>query len=355
MPTRSITPVILSGGSGTRLWPLSRQLRPKQLLPLVTERTLLQDTLLRVRSLGSRVEPSIVVCNEAHRFLVAEQLREIDVAPQTIVLEPAGRNTAPAIAVAALMTLRGRVFSRDLDPILLVLPADHVIQDTDAFVAAVEVAIEPAAQGRLVTFGVLPSRPEAGYGYLRVGESHGTWSELDCFVEKPDTATARQHLESGDYLWNSGMFLLPARRYLDELGRIAPTTLVKCQEAVATAEADVDFTRLGAAFLESPADSIDYAVMQKTRNAAIVPLEAGWTDVGSWAALHDVLEKDAQGNVLRGDVIADECRNSYVAATSRLVAVVGLEGIVVVETEDAVLVMAKDRAQRVKNTVERLP
>jgi mannose-1-phosphate guanylyltransferase len=364
-----IIPVILSGGSGTRLWPLSRELEPKQLLPLVTERTLLQETLLRTRGLAGRVEPPIVVCNEAHRFLVAEQFREIDVKPQAIVLESAGRNTAPATAVAALMAAEpslwerppGREESRPggrsyvgTNPILLVLPADHVILDAAAFVAAVDAAIEAAAEGRLVTFGIVPDRAETGYGYLRKGEMRGRWAVLERFIEKPDRATAERYVESGDYLWNSGMFVFTARAYLDELARLAPEMLDACRAAVAAAESDRDFTRLGPAFLDCRADSIDYAVMEKTRNAAVVPLAAGWSDVGSWAALHAVLEKDAGGNVLRGDVIVEACTNSYVAASGRLVAAVGLDRIIIVETADAVLVMAADESQRVKRIVDAL-
>jgi mannose-1-phosphate guanylyltransferase/mannose-6-phosphate isomerase len=351
-----ITPIVLSGGSGTRLWPLSRELHPKQLLPLVIDRTLLQETLLRTRGLDSatrRVAPPIVVCNEAHRFLVAEQLREIDASPQTIVLEPAGRNTAPAVAVAALLAQASA--PTGVDPILLVLPADHVILDTGAFVAAVEAAVEAAeAEGRLVTFGIVPNKPETGYGYLLTGASRGRWSLLDAFVEKPDLATAERYVESGRYLWNSGMFVFLASAYLEELGRHAPAMLEKCRAAIAAAERGEDFTHLGAAFLECPADSIDYAVMEKTRNAAVVALDAGWSDVGSWSALHAVLEKDADGNVLRGDVIAKGCTNSYVAAHGRLVATVGLDGIVVVETPDSVLVMAASHAQRVKEVVDAL-
>jgi mannose-1-phosphate guanylyltransferase/mannose-6-phosphate isomerase len=334
------------------LWPLSRELTPKQLLPLVTDRTLLQDTLLRLRELSDHIEPPIVVCNEAHRFVVAEQLREIGVAAQTIVLEPTGRNTAPAVAIAALLATAGPNRDLEADPILIVLPADHVILDTKRFVAAVRVAIEAAEQGRLVTFGIVPDRPETGYGYLHKGRAHGAWSELERFVEKPDAATAQRYVDSGEYFWNSGMFVLGARAYLGEVERVAPRMLDKCRAAIGGAEKDADFTRLGPAFLECPADSIDYAVMEKTRIGAVVPLAAGWSDVGSWAALHDVLEKDAHGNVLKGDAVVDGCRNSYVAATSRLVAVIGVEGIVVVETDDAVLVMAKESAQRVKNLVD---
>jgi mannose-1-phosphate guanylyltransferase/mannose-6-phosphate isomerase len=348
MTVRHIVPVILSGGSGTRLWPLSRELKPKQLLPLVTERTLLQETLLRAQALGDRVEPPIVICNDAHRFLVAEQVREIDVAARTIVLEPEGRNTAPAVAVAALLS------GGEGDSVLLVLPADHVILDTQRFVAAVDAAVAAAESGRLVTFGIVPDRAETGYGYLRVGKSQGAWAELERFVEKPDAATAERYVDSGEYLWNSGMFVFTVRAYLEDLARVAPTMLAKCREAVSGAVAGADFTRLGSAFLECPAESIDYAVMEKTQKAAVVPLAAGWSDVGSWVALHEVLEKGEGGNVLRGDVIVEACANSYIAASSRLVAAVGLDGIVVVETGDAVLVMAADQSQRIKQVVDKL-
>jgi mannose-1-phosphate guanylyltransferase/mannose-6-phosphate isomerase len=233
-----------------------------------------------------------------------------------------------------------------------VLPADHVILDTKAFVAAVRVAIDAAEQGRLVTFGIVPDRPETGYGYLHKGGAHGAWSALERFVEKPDVATAQRYVESGEYLWNSGMFALGARTYLGELERVAPRILDKCRAALGDAEKDADFTRLSPAFLDCPSDSIDYAVMEKTNFGAVVPLAAGWSDVGTWAALYEVLEKDEHGNVLKGDALLDGCRDSYVAATSRLVAVIGLEGVVVVETDDAVLVMSKDRAQRVKNLVD---
>jgi mannose-1-phosphate guanylyltransferase/mannose-6-phosphate isomerase len=346
---RKIIPVILSGGSGTRLWPLSREDRPKQLLPLVTDHTLLQETLLRTQHLGAHVERPIVVCNETHRFLVAEQLGEIGVPPQTIVLEPAGRNTAPAVAVAALLAV-----AIEPDAVLLVLPADHVILDVAAFATALAAALEAAAGGRLVTFGIVPTRPETGYGYLRVGKSHGAWAALDGFVEKPAAATARRYVDSGEHLWNSGMFVFRANVYLDELDKHAPGMVKACRTAVAAADASTDFTRLGPAFLESPADSIDYAVMEKTDNAAVVPLAAGWSDVGSWAALYEVLEKDDLGNTFRGDVVAKGCTNTCVVASERLVAAVGLEGVVIVETADAVLVTTANQSQRVKEIVDAL-
>jgi mannose-1-phosphate guanylyltransferase/mannose-6-phosphate isomerase len=350
--TQTVIPVILSGGSGTRLWPLSRPERPKQLLPLVTERTLLQDTLIRTRGLGARAGAPLVICNESHRFLVAEQLREIDAELRAIVLEPAGRNTAPAVAVAAELALADA--AGEDDPILLVLPADHVILDEPSFIAGVEQGLAAAASGKLVTFGILPDKPETGYGYIRCGKNHRGWAEVAEFVEKPDRATAESYISSGEYFWNSGMFLFNARAYRDELAAHSPTILPHCREALASAFEDADFLRLGKAFLDSPSDSIDYAVMERTADAAVVALDAGWSDVGSWSALYDVLEKDTHGNVLRGDVVAEACRGCYVAATGRQVAVIGMKGCVVVATDDAVLVMPHTRAQALKNVVERL-
>lgn len=352
-----VIPVILSGGSGTRLWPLSRELRPKQFLPLVTERTMLQETYLRTRKLEDRLRPPIVVCNDAHRFLVAEQMRAAGATPQTIVLEPEGRNTAPAVAVAASLALRAADASSSDDALLLVLPADHVIANPDAFADAARIAIEAAESGRLVTFGVVPDRPETGYGYLLkgpAGDASGRWFELERFVEKPDRPTAESYVESGRYLWNSGMFVFSARRYLDELERHAPAIASACARAADEAAVDADFTRLGPAFLESPSDSIDYAIMEKTSDAAVVPLDAGWSDVGSWPALHEILDKDADGNVVRGDVIASACRDCFISSSGRLVAAVGVEGHVIVETADAVLIVPHDAAQDVKRVVEAL-
>lgn len=374
---RAVIPVILSGGSGTRLWPLSRELRPKQFLPLVTERTMLQETYLRTRKISDFLGDPIVVCNEAHRFLVAEQMCALGAKPQTIVLEPEGRNTAPAVAIAAWLALaasRGAqpgasrpgadatgtaptATGDEADPLLFVLPADHVITDVDAFAAAARTAFDVAVQGYLVTFGVVPTRPETGYGYILRGEpgdDAGSWYRLERFVEKPSRPTAEDYVRSGRYLWNSGMFAFSARRYLEELARYAPRIGESCKRAAEEASRDADFTRLGAAFLESPSDSIDYAVMEHAQTAAVVPLDAGWSDVGSWPALHEVVDKDEAGNVLRGDVIAEGCRNCFISSSGRLVAVVGAEGYVVVETADAVLVMPHAAAQDVKRIVESL-
>lgn len=344
-----LVPVILSGGAGSRLWPLSRELYPKQLLPLLGPRTMLQATLQRLA--GIEVAAPIVVCNEAHRFLVAEQLRAIDCRVGAIVLEPAGRNTAPAIALAAHAALA----ANEDDALLLVLPADHVIRDVAAFQAAIAVAASAAQANHLVTFGVVPRNPETGYGYIRRGAAEGAAFCIAQFVEKPDGARAAQFVASGEHYWNSGMFLFRARRYLEELERHAPDIATACSMAFAGATHDLDFTRIDAGrFAACRSDSIDYAVMEKTAAAVVVPLDAGWSDVGSWASLQDASDPDADGNVLRGDVLALDTRGSYVYSEHRLVATVGLADCVVVETKDAVLVAPRDRVQDVKQLVTRL-
>ena len=350
---RPLVPVILSGGSGTRLWPLSRELKPKQFLPLVTERTLLQETAERALSLGDFVRPPLLICNEAHRFIAAEQLRAAGITPAGIVLEPTGRNTAPAVAVAALESLREHS-DPDIDPLLLVLPADHVILDGAAFAAAVRVALEAAEAGYLVTFGVVPDRPETGYGYIQSGRRHGSWAEVERFVEKPDAVTAERYVASGTYSWNSGMFVFPARGVLRELDRCVPGLVAACARALDAAARDSDFVRLGAEFRDCPSISIDNAVMEKTERAAVVPLAAGWNDIGSWPALHDILPRDEHGNSTAGDVLLHDCQGSYVASTGRCVAAIGLENVVVVETADAVLVAARDECQAVKEVVGKL-
>ncbi len=349
-----IIPVILSGGAGTRLWPLSRELYPKQLLPLAGEQTMLQETVTRLQGLDALGAP-LVVCNEHHRFLVAAQLSAIGVQPSAIVLEPVGRNTAPAVAVAALIACAGGE-----DPTLLVLPADHVITDSAALRAAVLSGTALAEAGSLLTFGIVPDKPETGYGYIRAGQPVGSRQpsaafEVAQFVEKPDLATAQEYVCSGDYYWNSGMFMFRASTYLAELERFAPEMLVACRQAVAAAVADLDFTRLDAeAFAACPGDSIDYAVMEKTAAAVVIPLDAGWNDVGSWSALWEIGARDGDGNVIKGDVLARDVRNCYLHASSRLVAAVGVEDHVVIETGDAVLVAPKDRVQDVKAIVEQL-
>ena len=351
-----ITPVILSGGAGTRLWPLSRELYPKQLLPLLGKETMLQATALRVTGLDAAAP--IVVCNEAHRFLVAEQLRTIDATAQAILLEPVGRNTAPAIALAALAALSAGKGGKT-DPLLLVLPADHVIRDVPAFQAAVRTAIRAAEAGRLVTFGVVPTVPETGYGYIRRGAALGAEAKgayaIAAFVEKPDAARAAEFLKGGDYLWNSGMFLFRASRFLEELDRHAPDIAVCCRQAFDAARHDLDFTRIGEQqFASCRSDSIDYAVMEKTDAAAVVQLAAGWSDVGSWSSLYEALATDANDNVTHGDVVLENCVGSYVHASSRLIAAVGLKNHVVVETKDAVLVAPMDQVQDVKALVTRM-
>ena len=345
-----LIPVILSGGAGTRLWPLSRELYPKQLLALLGPRTMLQQTAQRVAGLDCAAP--VVVCNEAHRFLVAEQLRALKLTPKAIVLEPFGRNTAPAIALAALAARRD---AGGVDPLLLVLPADHVIRDTAVFQQAVRTALPAAEQGQLVTFGIVPDRPETGYGYIQRGAAQGNVFRIARFVEKPDLERARQFVAAQDYYWNSGMFLFRAGRYLEELERLAPEMAHACRTAFEQGRKDLDFTRLDAAVFEGcPSDSIDYAVMEKTAGAVVVPLDAGWSDVGSWSALHDASDADADGNVAHGDVLQEDSSGCYLYAESRLVAAVGLRNHVVVETKDAVLVAPRDRVQDVKKLVNRL-
>ncbi|MBO9793803.1 mannose-1-phosphate guanylyltransferase/mannose-6-phosphate isomerase [Xanthomonas phaseoli] len=341
-----VLPIILSGGSGTRLWPLSRESYPKQFLPLVGDKSMLQSTWLRAAPVAGHAP--IVVANEEHRFMAAEQLQQLGVKPSAILLEPKGRNTAPAIAVAALEATRDGA-----DPLLLVLPSDHVIQNEAAFQAAVTLAATAAEQGKLVTFGIKPTAPETGYGYIKAGAGTGA-SAVERFVEKPDLATAQSYLASGEYYWNSGMFLFRASRYLEELRKFHPAIADACQKAWENGKRDADFTRLDKdAFAASPSDSIDYAVMEKTSDAVVVPLDAGWNDVGSWSSLLDVSSQDAQGNAHHGDVIQLDCQNTY-AYGSRLIAMVGLEDVVVVETPDAVLVGHRDRIQEVKDVVSQI-
>ena len=345
-----LVPVILSGGSGTRLWPLSRELLPKQLLALTGERTMIQDTAARLGGFPNATAP-VVVCNEAHRFLVAEQLREMGLPPAAILLEPVGRNTAPAIALAAHAALQ----IAGQDALILVLPADHVLGDLAAFQAAINRALPAAASGKLVTFGIVARTPETGYGYIRRAAGAGDVVPIAQFVEKPDAQRAQEFISSGEYFWNSGMFLVGAKRYLDELRAHAPDIAEVCERASATAVREKDFTRVDeATFAACRSDSVDYAVMEKTRDAVVTPLDAGWSDVGSWAALHDVLPGDERGNVVRGDVLLEDTQGCYVHADSRLVAALGLQDMVIVETADAVLVAPKAKVQDVKKLVARI-
>ncbi len=344
-----LTPVLLSGGVGSRLWPVSRETHPKQFLPLASELSMLQETLRRTS--GLEEGPPLVVCNEEHRFMVAEQLRQVNIKACALILEPQGRNTAPAVALAAIQALKA-----DPEALLLVLPADHLIQDVGAFARAVGRAVPLAAQGRLMTFGVVPSSPETGYGYIKCGAAlDAELYDLERFVEKPDAATAQAYLDSGNYLWNSGMFLLRAATYLEQLGVHAPAILGHCREAMAGAIADMDFVRPAAgAFLDCPSDSIDYAVMEKTDLGGVVSLDCGWSDVGAWSALWDVAERDSSGNACKGDVMLEGCSDSYFRSDSRLLAGIGVSDLVVVETADAVLVADRFRVQDVKLIVNRL-
>ena len=346
-----IVPVILSGGSGTRLWPLSREHYPKQLLALASELTMLQETAMRLEGAADHA-PALVVCNEEHRFLVAEQLRQVDSIPQDILLEPFGRNTAPALTLAALT-----VTAREPDALMLVMPADHVIRDQATFLDAVQKGRVEALAGRLVTFGIVPTQPETGYGYIRKGPllaATGAY-KVDRFVEKPDAATAHTYLESGEYLWNSGIFMMAAARWLEDIRRLRPDIADACMAAWQGGKRDMDFFRIGKdAFGRCPSESIDYAVMEKADNAVVIPLDAGWSDIGAWSSLWEASQRDTDGNVQQGDVMALDTHNALLIAQHRFVAAVGLEDVIVVETADAVLVAHKDKAQDVKTIVSRL-
>jgi mannose-1-phosphate guanylyltransferase/mannose-6-phosphate isomerase len=343
-----ITPVIMAGGVGTRLWPVSRKLYPKQFVSFQPGAlSLFQQSLERLATLTG-IGPAIVVCNEEHRFLVAEQLRKLGIEDATIILEPEGRNTAPAVALAALAAT-----GQDKDATLLVLAADHIISDVPAFHAAIAAGAAHAAAGKLVTFGIVPGHAETGYGYIRRGGEAGTGFVIDRFVEKPDLATAQSYLDSGDYFWNSGMFMFSAATYLRELGAHAPAMLEVCSKAWNFCKDDLDFKRIPRdIFTQCPADSIDYAVMEHTQDGVVVALDAGWNDLGAWSALWDHLDGDEHGNVSRGDVILNDVKRSYIHAESRLVSMIGMDDAVVVETPDVVLVSAKDRVQDVKHIVD---
>jgi len=346
-----VFPVILSGGSGSRLWPLSRKALPKQLLALVGSTTMIQETVSRAR--GEGFAPPIVISNQEHRFMIAEQLRAAGITDAKIILEPAGRNTAPAAAIAAL-----KVIEDDPEGMLLLMPSDHVILDQKAFLAAVSIAAKAARTGALVTFGIKPASAETGYGYIK---SAGTLDgvpgafAVERFVEKPDMATAERYLASGQYYWNSGMFLFGAKAFLQEMERLQPGMLAFCRDALTHAHRDIDFIRLGeVAFLACPSQSIDYAIMENATNAAVVPVDMGWNDVGSWDSLWNIADQSPEGNVILGDVFTEKSCNSYIRSEGPLVAAVGVENLVIVATKDAVLVSNRDATQEVKKIVEQL-
>jgi mannose-1-phosphate guanylyltransferase/mannose-6-phosphate isomerase len=351
MAATTIVPVILSGGAGTRLWPLSRELYPKQLLPLLSEKSLLQETAGRVH--GASFAAPLIVCNDEHRFIIAEQLRQLQITPRAIVLEPVARNTGPAVTAAAQM-----LAAQDQDALMLVLPSDHSIQDVAAFHKAVATAASAARTGRLVTFGITPERAETGYGYIKRGAPldgiAGAYA-IERFVEKPDAKTAEGYLAEGKWSWNSGMFLFPARLFLDEVRRFEPAMAAAVADSVGSSNRDLDFTRLAKdGFARAAAKSVDYAVMEKTDKAAVVPAALGWSDVGAWSALWEIGQKDKAGNVVVGDVIAQDTANSYLRSDRMLLATLGIQDAVVVATSDVVLVASKDRVQDVKKVVEQL-
>jgi mannose-1-phosphate guanylyltransferase/mannose-6-phosphate isomerase len=345
-----IVPVILSGGSGTRLWPLSRKQYPKQYLPLAGDNTMLQETILRLNGLDNLADP-IIICNADHRFLVAEQCQQIDIKNPIILLEPIGRNTAPAIAAAALQSLK------ETDgAILLVLSADHVIQDVDVFHQAVDIASQQAQEDKLVTFGIVPTDANTGYGYIKSSkQSIDGAGKVEEFVEKPNFKTAEKYIEQGSYLWNSGMFMFKADTLIDELTTQSPDIVKAVNNSVSSAVRDLDFIRLDRkAFESSPSDSIDCALMEKSNNVVVVPLDAGWNDIGSWSALYDIGTKDTNGNVIQGDVFTEDTINTYINANHHMVATIGVQDLVIVDTPNATLIATKDKAQEVKKIVERL-
>lgn len=347
-----ILPVVMAGGSGTRMWPLSRNQFPKQFLTLHGDHSMLQETIFRLSDLD--VTAPLVICNEEHRFSVAEQLRLAEIKNSGIILEPVGRNTAPAIALAALQCVK-----ENKDPLMLVLAADHIIKDDQSFVQSVNQAVPFAQSGKLVTFGIVPTAPETGYGYIKRGEGlagEGNQGyQVDQFVEKPNKEIAQQYLDSGEYYWNSGMFLIKASRFLEELKQFAPDILTACEKAIANTSADFDFVRVDAdEFQKCPDDSIDYAVMEQTKDAVVVPMDCGWSDVGSWSALWEVSEKDDNGNAHKGDVISVDSKNNYVYSNDRLVATVGIEDLAIIDTKDAIMVAKQSEVQKVKQVVAEL-
>jgi len=343
-----IVPVILSGGSGKRLWPFSRTLFPKQFLNLINDNTLFQDTILR---LPEDISDPLVVCNEEHRFLVAEQLRQIKTNNSGIILEPTGKNTAPAIALAAL-----NLFNNNQDPMLLVLSADHLINNIKSFHKSIKTARSLAEQGKMVALGVLPTKPEIGYGYIEFDNSHeADYYDIKSFKEKPSLEIAKKYLDLGNYFWNSGIFMFKASVYLDELEKYEPDILSACKKSYKNTYKDLDFVRLdNDKFSKCPEKSIDYAVMERTKDAVVVPLESNWFDIGSWGKLWEVKQKDSNNNVIEGDVILNEVKNSYIHSSNRLVSAIGVSNLVIIDTQDALLVSDKQDTQSIKNIVEKL-
>jgi len=343
-----IVPIILSGGSGTRLWPLSRKLHPKQFIDLVNDTTLFQDTILR---LPKDTDDPLIICNEEHRFLAAEQLRQINKESNGIILEPIGRNTAPAIALAAL-----KFINNGEDPLLLVLSADHLIKNIGAFHQSIEVAEKLAENNKLVTFGIVPDKAETGYGYIKANiDNTANYYKIQSFTEKPNEEDAKKYLDSGNYLWNSGMFMFKASIYLQELEKFEPEILASCKKSCQTEYKDKDFIRLNNdEFFQCPEQSVDYAVMEHTQDGMVVPLDANWSDIGSWDALWDAKNKDKNGNVSEGDVILDKVKNTYTYSSNRLVSVIGISDLVIVDTQDALLVADKKYSQNIKNIVSQL-
>jgi len=340
----NISAVIMAGGSGTRLWPLSRAKHPKQFLALQGKDTMLQSTVRRLSTLD--IKTSVTICNDEHRFFVAEQLREIN-SLGSIILEPIGKNTAPAIALAA--------FSTQDDPLLLVLAADHVIRNESKFIEAVTVAIPLAESGKLVTFGIVPCEPHTGYGYIKRGEKQGDGFVVDKFVEKPSVALAQQYITSDEYYWNSGMFLFRAPRYLEELEKFRPDIYRACKASMVAAQPDLDFLRINKEkFSECPSESIDYAVMENTADAVVVPMDAGWSDIGSWSSLWNVSQKDTDGNTTHGDVMLHNSSNSFIRTDGRLVAAIGVDDLVIVSTKDALMVAHKNSVQDAKIIAQQL-
>ena len=355
MATSKLIPIIMAGGTGSRLWPLSRELYPKQFIPVKGDYTMLQSTIKRLDGLDC--SNPIVICNEKHRFIVAEQLLQLNKLTKNIILEPVGRNTAPAVALAALAAKKNNAEST---PLLLVLAADHIFEKEEVFREAIRQAIPCAKQGKLVTFGIVPDRAETGYGYIMRGDSI---SQKGCneaykvskFVEKPDLDTAKSYVDSGEYYWNSGMFLFQVDSYLAELKKFRPDILEACENAMNAINPDLDFTRVDEkSFLACPDESIDYAVMEKTGDAVVVPMDAGWSDVGSWSSLWDISPHDIDGNVHRGDVVSFRTKNSYIHSESSLVATVGVKDLIIVQTKDAVLIADRHAVQDVKKIVEKI-